>query len=377
MENLSKPTRNYNFDLLKIVSMLMIIALHYFYRTGVANDISFENWSYYFLLLFESLSFVSVNCYALISGYFLADRRARPEKLVNLWFQVIFTSVACTAFTLLPQINAEDVNINTLLRTVFPVCGIHYWYITAYFVFYLLQPFLYWVVQRINKDQHKIICLTLVAVFSLIKTIMFFEDFTQTGRGYSFIWFIVLFFVAAYIRKYDCFNKKPAHYFLLYILFSVISFAGTVLHNYVSTEFLGGSRGGTIFLDYNSIFVFLASVFLFLCFKNLNIKKKLSKKFIGFFAPLTLGIYLIHNHLILAGWLWKNCFYSAEYIDSYKIIIHFFASIIIVFIICALLDYLRQLLFKVLHIDRLAAFVASKIKAIISKIYNSKLIKKI
>lgn len=377
MGELSKQPRNYNFDLLKIVSMLMIIALHYFYRTGIADVAPFGSWSYCFLLLFESLSFVSVNCYALISGYFMAERKGRPEKLVNLWFQVIFTSVACTAFTLLPQINAEDVSASTLLRTVFPVTGRHYWYITAYFVFYLLQPFLFWILQNINKKQHKILCLSLVAIYSLIKTIAFFDDYSQSEGGYSAVWLIVLFFVAAYIKKYDCFNKKPSHYFFLYLLLSLISFAGTVLHTFVSKKFLNGSGGGTIFLDYNSIFVFLASVFLFLCFKNLNIKKGFSKKIIGFFAPRTLGVYLIHNHLILSGWLWKNVFCGVKYVNSYKLVIHYFLSIVIMFIACALLDYLRHLLFKVLHINKLADLVTAKIKLFADKIYNSKLISRL
>lgn len=145
----------------------------------------------------------------------------------------------------------------------------------------------------------------------------------------------------------------------------------------MSKKFLNGSGGGTIFLDYNSIFVFLASVFLFLCFKNLNIKKGFSKKIIGFFAPRTLGVYLIHNHLILSGWLWKNVFCGVKYVNSYKLVIHYFLSIVIMFIACALLDYLRHLLFKVLHINKLADLVTAKIKLFADKIYNSKLISRL
>lgn len=48
MGELSKQPRNYNFDLLKIVSMLMIIALHYFYRTGIADVAPFGSQSYCF-----------------------------------------------------------------------------------------------------------------------------------------------------------------------------------------------------------------------------------------------------------------------------------------------------------------------------------------
>ena len=43
----------------------------------------------------------------------------------------------------------------------------------------------------------------------------------KTG-GYGIIWFVCLYFVAAYIRNYKTKFTKTRNYFLLYIAFSVV-----------------------------------------------------------------------------------------------------------------------------------------------------------
>ena len=63
--------RNVGLDLLRIVSMLMIVTLHYLdkRRSFMADRTEYIFMVFY--LVIKSLCLVSVNCYVLISAYFL------------------------------------------------------------------------------------------------------------------------------------------------------------------------------------------------------------------------------------------------------------------------------------------------------------------
>ncbi len=51
--------------------------------------------------------------------------------------------------------------------------------------------------------------------------------------------------------------------------------------------------------NYNSINVFLAAVFLFLYFRNLNIKNSKIINIVSKIAPLAFGVYIIHEQIVL------------------------------------------------------------------------------
>ena len=66
--------RQANFELLRIVAMMMIIILHYLNKgnlvTAYTTDSSAVNYTAH---LIQAFCIVSVNCYVLLSGYFLVE----------------------------------------------------------------------------------------------------------------------------------------------------------------------------------------------------------------------------------------------------------------------------------------------------------------
>ena len=46
--------------------------------------------------LLKIICFCAVDCYALISGYVMCESKVKISNLINLWFRVIFYSVAIT-----------------------------------------------------------------------------------------------------------------------------------------------------------------------------------------------------------------------------------------------------------------------------------------
>lgn len=88
-----RKVRDSNFELLRTLSMFMIVILH-IGTHGLAKYIgtsdSFSGLNelmYYFI---RSLAIVAVSLYVLISGYFLSKSQFKLIKLINLFLEVSF-----------------------------------------------------------------------------------------------------------------------------------------------------------------------------------------------------------------------------------------------------------------------------------------------
>ena len=81
----------------------------------------------------------------------------------------------------------------------------------------------------------------------------------------------------------------------------------------------------------------------FFWFGTLEIKSK----FINRISSLTLGVYLIHDNPYMRQWLYPFIgFVEGKVYTGILIIGKVFLCAIVIFIICAFLEWIRQLLFK-------------------------------
>ena len=68
---LTKKTREANLDVLRIVSMLLIILLHSIDHSGVLEQAeSSGKWMYFYVRFTYAMCMVCVNIYVMLSGYF-------------------------------------------------------------------------------------------------------------------------------------------------------------------------------------------------------------------------------------------------------------------------------------------------------------------
>ncbi len=71
---MKKKDRQMNYELLRIIAMLMIVCLHYLSKGGALGDPKQElTTNGYLAWLIEAFCLVAVNVYVLISGYFGVD----------------------------------------------------------------------------------------------------------------------------------------------------------------------------------------------------------------------------------------------------------------------------------------------------------------
>ena len=90
-DNIRLDKRNYGIDLLRLVSMFLIVVLHSLSR-GALVGVSPFNIHYEVGFLIEALTYCAVNCFALISGYVGVDSKFKYRRIVPIWLQVVSVS---------------------------------------------------------------------------------------------------------------------------------------------------------------------------------------------------------------------------------------------------------------------------------------------
>lgn len=87
-----KIGRSSNLELLRILAIIMIIAHHYSVHGGwdIPNELSYNRIIVQFLSLGGKLG---VNCFVLITGYFMINSKFNIKKFAKIVGQVFFYSV--------------------------------------------------------------------------------------------------------------------------------------------------------------------------------------------------------------------------------------------------------------------------------------------
>ncbi len=335
----ARSTRNTNIELLRVISMIMIVTLHYMNQGGILDTLTFGDSNYAITWLVESFCYVSVNCYILISGYFLCESTFRLRKVIDIVLEVVFYSVGI--YLLFCAIGVESFSVVSLITGyLFPIIHGEYWFATVYVVLYLFSPFLNKWLAALDKKEHQKLILLMCLVFSVIPSVFFFagENLGVAG-GYSLIWFVFIYIVAAYIRKYGL-KIKNIYLITTFVLSGFVTFAA---------KFCQEAILGTELWDlyrYSSITVLLASVSLFMLFIQMKPK---NHRIWAFFGSTTFGVFLIHTQYIMRDKiLWKEIIRPLDYCYSNTgtFLLHMVISVLLIYLSCSMIDYLRILLFN-------------------------------
>lgn len=324
---LKSNDRESNYELLRIVSMLFILSLHTnFSGIGcpVLNDIINNPAESYIRNLVESLTIVGVNCFVFISGWF--ELKLNKLKLSSLLFQCLFIYILIYLFFIISGIKSA-----TIKNTYECLNFFNRWFITAYIGLTILSPLINSAIKNCNKNTLKNILILLGLFLCFVCWI--------SKIYYPIANFIFLYVLARYIKEYkgNLFSFNKWIDFSIYILIAIITaFITSIL------ELKG--HGCSIFILYNSPFIVVSSLYLFLFFSKIKIRSRL----INWIAVSSLAVYLINCNSFLRQ------DYSNISINLYKDntfpIFSFKISIVILiyFITCILIDKLRIIIWEVL-----------------------------
>lgn len=349
-----RGTRAVNFEALRILSMLMIVTYHCMVHGNVMNNVPAYSVNWLLYSLFYPLLQVGVNCYVLISGYFLCDSRFKASKMLNLWSTTVFWSVGLRFFAI--AISHAEVSIVEIVKAFIPITQREYWFVTTYLLMYLCTPFLNSAIRHMTQRQHASALLMSFAVFIVLQNAFFWNNFTFAS-DHSPIFFFILYITSAYIRKYPPAKRNwGVRYLLAALMVFVLDTAVTLL----SKRLLGYVFGGTAFTTFNSVPVYLESIFLFLAFRELRIQNKWLSKMILTISPLIFGVYLIHDHNDIRSLLWVKLFHCHEWGNDPFLLARVFGTTAVVFLMALLLEWLRKLIWKFAHVDDFLKYICER-----------------
>lgn len=353
------PMRKTSLELLRIISMILIIAHHYVVNSGLTDaggpiataPLSPHSLS---LLLYGAWGKTAINCFVLFSGYFMCKKDITLRKFLKLICEILFYSIVISAVFWLSGYAAFSVK--DFIKVFLPVRNLGVGFVDAYLVFFLSIPFLNIIVHQMTEKQH----------IKLLALLSFAYIFLGTLPGFSvlmnyFSWFIVLYFISSYIRLYPKTIFANSKYWGLSTLICVIISSVSVL----ALTWLGVKKNiGLISYEFvtdsNTLLAVLTGVSAFVFFTNLNIPQS---KFINTVASTTFGVLLIHAHSdAMRQWLWGDTLNNVDSYYSPIWWIHPVAAVLVVFAICSFVDYLR-----IKFIEKpFFSFIDKKIPAVIS-----------
>ena len=360
---IKKSGRNYGIDLLRLVSMCMIIILHILGQGGVIQGCKKYSFSYYIAWLMETFAYCSVNVFAQISGYVMVKSKIAQSKIIILWLNVFYYSTIITLLykyipflSKLKPISRYDMVLAILL----PISSRRYWYFSSYFGMYFFIPFMNKLIHSLEQKEMKNLCLTIIILFTIVNILApKYCDPFRLNFGYSSIWLISLYFIGAYLKLYPI--KLSNKMLLLFYLLSII--IPWVFKLKFISEFLPKFYyDDSLFIQFNSPFILINSIIIVIFFSNLKIKNKIFKKFIEITSPLSFSVYLIHTNLLVFQSYSKYFQFLTEK-NTFLMILMVLAYSLGILFSCLIIDLIRFHLFQLFNIHE----IPNKVKKLIIK----------
>lgn len=328
--------RNTSIELLRIISMIMIMFHHFAYHGNFEwnfNEVTLPHLWYDFILMGGK---VGVDIFVLISGYFLIENTEKlfqPKKLLKFWGQVVFYSIMTYLLSVMLRLNAFE--IKQLIKVCLPITYPGWWFASTYFMLYLIHPFLNKLLHGLSKTEYQYLILMMVLCWSIIPTAT-----TQLFESNSLLWFVTLYGIAGYVNLYGGNQKlQSKHYFSLYFMVLIITYTVSTTFLFLRTKKEEWSTHAIDFFEIERLPILLMAITLFMGFVTLKMNYH---KWINMIASATFGVYLIHDSSYIRYYLWTNIFKINQYQDSTFLILYSILVVFILYVSCTMIDLIRK-----------------------------------
>ena len=341
--------KNTGIELFRIILMYMICVFHVI-GIGGTIDSAPTAFSHSWLMALRSLCVCAVDGYALISGYFSNGKKeTNYEKIIRYWIAAFFYS-----FGIAMGINAihfftnyaSYLGLANTLQSLLPV-SFGGWYFRAYFAVFFLAPYIDKSLDMMEKKDCSKLFFLLLFVFSFGSMI----NDQWFSHGYSALWLLVLYIIGGLLKKSELFtNISKTKLFLVYLFFCFL------------TWLLGEAFGLESWGTYTSPTVLLSAISLLILFSKI----KIGSKIVSLVSSLTFGVYLFHTDRFIRMFFIEGFF---TYLNDYPFLISLLMILgigLLIFIISAVIEYIRIAAFRFLHIDKLSKAIYARIKNILS-----------
>lgn len=301
-----------------------------------------------------------VDIFAMISGWCMCYSKLKYAKLIELWLLCFFYSVGL--MLLFKFIGFSGLHI----KAFFPVLTNQWWYISCYFTIFLFLPVVNYGIQ--NFPPYKLYAIFVVIFLWVnVRGIVYPYETLTLSYGYSPVWLLCCYIMGGVARLFK--DKQLRQGGMFFYVFSALWMGFIILMPVIyCAECIGIKISWSILyrstLYISPVVVVAALSFLFF-FSEISINKLWIKKFILFFSPLTLGVYLIHDHDLSRVFLQKQFPCSPSFLQY---LIYSIGGLLAIYIGCSFLDYCRRKLFQLLKIGDFSRWSEEKLTRILQSI---------
>lgn len=367
---MNKSNRILGIDIIRVISMVGIIGLHLLNQGGLIYN-SNTRMSHLIILFLLVICYVSVNTFAILSGYLLWKKedlkykRLKELILTTIFYCIIISMVfyifnlydvressinlkGFTEFLLTGKTNNISI-ITNILSALFPVLISRYWYLTCYIFLYISIPYINKFISSLSKEEFKSFIIKCFVLLTCIQTIFFNIDYFKICGGYSPFWLIFCYFIGAYIGKFNKelkINKKKA---LVILLASIlISYLCNIFIRSIYRLVFDARLNSVRFIEYISPFTLISASMIVYLFINVKTNNKKISKIFYYLGVTTFSVYIIHSHPLIYDNYFKNLMTWTLKYNILVVVGLFFIYMISIYLICTLIDLIRIFLHKIL-----------------------------
>lgn len=327
-----KKSRIYGIDILKIIAVCLVLAVHFFLNT---NYYGAENSgiSMKIQTIIRNFCMICVPLFIMITGFL--NKKTEYNKsffkgLINILIVWAFYSII--EYFVINALNSKHVlDLRSFIYSFTSFNACHYsWYIEMYIGLYLMSPVINNAYNSFNKKNRLI--LLLITIFSIVLPPSFNVIFDGVIHMPSLwaIYPLAYYILGKYIEDIKPkFNKK----ILIFLL--IITQILTLSYNQISA------------IDHNSLTTFISTVIVFLLFYNIDIKKNFLRKSISYISNITLDIYLASSLIDKFVYYIFNSKMMSMDIYQNKVILFAPIVLIIIFTLSAIYGSIRKLIINV------------------------------
>lgn len=352
----NKEQRQSNFELLRILAMLMIVASHY--ASHGIEKVLVEGEAYVqwaaggafqraFTALMNPGGEVGVALLFMITGYFQIkkDKVSWKKLVLTVLFYSLFAMLLCLGLLLagggVPYMSGQNI-LTFFLRSLFmPLTSTAWWFVAVYVFLMLLSPVFNRFLLKLNRKGFLVFLLVFWGVWYGLAGVI--------GTSFFELQKALFFYgIGAFIRIYRD-DAAPAP--LRCGILALLAWVGTAFC-FLQLGKLSTAGGSPTYAELltrgwsaasSMLMVPLCAVCAFMLFKGFAVSYSGR---VNRLASTTFGIYLIHDSLIGRPFLWYSLIQPAErQYPSPLFALWALLTILAVFAVCALIDLLRQKIF--------------------------------
>lgn len=191
--------RQTNFELMRVICMLFLIAHHYCAHGGILHT---ESRYKTFALLFYPAGKMSFVAFIAITMYFLMDKDFKSIRFIKIWLETFFYSVV---FFLVSLCYAAPVSKFDMMRngfgSFFPIAGNSHGFAASYLLFYAFFPFISGYTKTLTKQRMKLLLIVLFYAQIVSSVIMTITGYMQPILSHVQLFFFC-YLIMVYIQKW-------------------------------------------------------------------------------------------------------------------------------------------------------------------------------